>query len=202
MHGPHRLSKFEIPEISLDARGTGQGGRSKDLRWEVDTCCQGPGQGVILSHEDSTRGCNGQTPPWTTVQKRNCRCTTVRVGAKMERIWGCGRIVVSRSPGRKLCQLGDLELAVALVTEPRRSLFSRDIGLSAAHPTLRLYTGLADSQHNDCAKRLLTSGLVSSGSDSGAIADLLSEAGITVSRQRLCYLPRSFIPIGHHICTM
>ena len=43
VHGPH--PPFEIHEISLDARGTRQGGRSKDLRWEVDTAARDRGRG-------------------------------------------------------------------------------------------------------------------------------------------------------------
>lgn len=77
--------------------------------------------------------------------ERNCRCTTVRVvGAKMERNRGCGRIMGSRNPGRKLCELSwNWQLRGEMVA------LSSEYRVVEAHSTLRLYTGLADSQHND-----------------------------------------------------
>lgn len=62
----------------------------------------------------------------------------------MERNRGCGRIMGSRNPGRKLCELSwNWQLRGEMV-----ALFS-EYRVVEAHSTLRLYTGLADSQHND-----------------------------------------------------
>jgi len=128
---------------------------------------------------DSTLHCNGQAPPWTSVQSPIADAQQSVLGAKMERNWGCGRIMVSRNHGIKSCELSG-SWQVAPVTKPARSLFSRDIGLP--RPTdLALVHGILSrmtaqsifrlSKHFCTAGYLLPQAL-------GGIADLLSEAEI------------------------